>query len=74
MTQLMLQRKRIGDTGKWRTVCAFTEADAPKVQRAAEAISEVDTVAWRVVMREHPYSEIAYFDGRQWREPVEQQR
>ena len=64
--RLALQRKLEADRGKWRTVCRFGQTDAPTVQKAAEALSQVDRVLFRIVTDDELQNQLAHYDGTAW--------
>ncbi len=64
--KLCLQRKLLGDAGKWRTVCRFTQSHAQKIENVVATISQIDDVQWRIVIDDNFQQQIAYHDGRQW--------
>ncbi len=65
MTMLLLQR-RLANSDGWRTVARFAQDDAPTVQRAAELLTSVSPVWWRVVQDDARQEVLAIHDGRTW--------
>jgi len=65
--RLVLQRQLPGgDCRRWRSVLRFSEPDAPKVQRAVQALAEVDQVLWRVVTDDDQQREVGRLVGKVW--------
>jgi hypothetical protein len=68
--RLILQRALDNSDG-WRSVGRFKPDDAPTVQRAAEMLSEVMDVAWRVVVDNQRQPVLAIHNGRGWQAVAE---
>ncbi len=64
-TRMLLQRLLPTSDG-WRTVAKFALRDAETVQRAAEMLSAVTAVVWRVVSDDERQQVLAIHDGRRW--------
>ena len=67
MSTRMLLQRMLTPQGGWATVVSFGPTDAPRVQAAAELMSQTSEVMWRVVRDSALLQTIAIFDGKHWR-------
>lgn len=67
----MILQRRLNNSDGWRSVAPFNAGDAPTVQRAAELLSTVAAVVWRVVQDDGRQQVLAIFDGRRWQAVAE---
>lgn len=62
----MILQRRLPGPGGWVSVCHFSAHDSTIVQRAAELLSGVAAVWWRVVADDTKQQVLAIHDGRRW--------
>lgn len=64
--QLALQRRLIGDTKKWRTLCRFKPDDSERIDQAVKLLNEVDHIEWRIVRDDDKQEQLFYWRDGQW--------